>query len=59
MIPTLPWLWLLGAGVALVVGLIAFMVASGLTERERDVRDAACTPREHAGRGSNGIRRAS
>ena len=29
MIPTLPWPWLLGAGVALVVGLIAFMVASG------------------------------
>jgi uncharacterized membrane-anchored protein YhcB (DUF1043 family) len=56
MIPTLPWLWLLGAGVALVVGLIAFMVASGLTERE--ARDAASTNREHAGR-SNGIRRAS
>ena len=49
MIPTLAWLWLLGAGVALIVGLIAFMVASGLTERER----------EHAGRGSNGVRRAS
>ena len=59
MIPTLPWLWLLGAGVALVVGLIAFMVASGLTDREREVRDTARTPREHAGRGSNGIRRAS
>ena len=56
MIPTLPWLWLLGAGVALVVGLIAFMVASGLTERE--ARDASPTDREHGGR-SNGIRRAS
>jgi hypothetical protein len=54
---TLPWLWLLGAGVALVVGLIAFMVASGLAERE--VRGAAGTNREHTGRGSNGIRRAS
>ena len=59
MIPTLPWLWLLGAGVALVVGLIAFMVASGLAEREHEVRGASCTNREHAGRGSNGIRRAS
>ena len=59
MIPTLPWLWLLGAGVALVVGLIAFMVASGLTEREREPRDAAGTHRGHAGRGSNGIPRAS
>ena len=49
MIPTLAWLWLLGARVALVVALIAFMVASGLAERDR----------EHAGRGSNGIRRAS
>ena len=57
MIPTVPWLWLLGAGVALVVGLIAFMVASGLTERQ--ARDAACTDREHAGRGSNRIKRAS
>jgi len=28
----LPWLWLLGAGVALIVGVIAFVVASGLTE---------------------------
>ena len=56
MIPTLPWLWLLGAGVALVVGLIAFLVASGLTERE--TRDASRTHREHAGR-SNDIRRAS
>ena len=59
MIPTLPWLWLLGAGVALVVGLIAFMVASGLTEREREARGGSGTHREHAGRGSNGIRRAS
>ena len=48
MIPTLAWLWLLGAGVALVVGLIAFMVASGLTDRERQAR-----------RSSNGIGRAS
>jgi len=59
MIPTLPWLWLLGAGVALVVGLIAFKVASGLTERERDARDDARARREHAGRGSHGVRRAS
>jgi uncharacterized membrane-anchored protein YhcB (DUF1043 family) len=57
MIPTLPWLWLLGAGVALVVGLIAFMVAAGLTDRQ--VREAACTNSEHADRGSNRIRRAS
>lgn len=57
MIPTLPWLWLLGAGVALIVGLIAFVVASGLTEHE--ARGAASSNREHTGRGSNGIRRAS
>ena len=49
MIPTLAWPWLLVAGVALVVGLIAFMVASGLTERDH----------EDAGRGSNGVSRAS
>jgi hypothetical protein len=58
MIPTLPWLWLLGAGVALVVGLIAFMVASGLTEGE--ARGAPARPnRDQSGHGSNGIRRAS
>ena len=57
MIPTLPWLWLLGAGVALVVGLIAFVVAAGLTERQ--ARDTAGTNREHADRGSNRIKRAS
>lgn len=28
-----PWLWLIGGGVALVVSLIAFLVASGLVER--------------------------
>ena len=41
-----PWLWLLGAGVALAVGVIAFLVASGLVdgrgpseqERDRSVR---------------------
>ena len=27
-----PWLWLLGAGVALAVGVIAFLVASGLVD---------------------------
>jgi hypothetical protein len=58
MTPTLPWLWLLGAGVALVVGLIAFMVASGLTEREAPGATGA-PGREQAGHGSNGIRRAS
>ena len=58
MVSTLPWLWLLGAGVALVVGLIAFMVASGLAERE--ARGAAAgSKREQAGHRSNGIRRAS
>jgi hypothetical protein len=29
-----PWLWLLGAGVALIVGVIAFLVASGLFDRQ-------------------------
>jgi hypothetical protein len=31
--PPTPWLWLIGGGVALVVGLIAFFTASGLVER--------------------------
>jgi hypothetical protein len=53
MVTTLPWLWLLGAGVALVVGLIAFLVASGLTE-SRPHPEA----RDHPTRRPN-IRRAS
>jgi hypothetical protein len=52
-----PWLWLLGAGVALAVGVIAFMVASGFTERE--ARGATGGPRREQGHGSNGIPRAS
>ena len=29
MLAPFPWLWLLGAGIALVVGVIAFIVAAG------------------------------
>ena len=58
MLMQLPWLWLLGAGVALVVGIIAFLVAGGIVDTR---------PRElgvdHDGRGpadtSRGVRRAS
>jgi hypothetical protein len=54
MLTQLPWLWLLGAGVALVVGIIAFLVAGGLVDAE------AHEPR--VGRdddASRGVRRAS
>jgi hypothetical protein len=54
MVTTLPWLWLLGAGVALVVGLIAFLVASGLTESRPH-----STERPGSGRRRTDIRRAS
>ncbi len=54
----LPWLWLLGAGVALIVGVIAFVVASGLTESPT-YGAAASHDRRHPARGSGRIRRAS
>ena len=52
-----PWLWLLGAGVALVVGVIAFLVGSGLV----DGRASAPSGQERgrSTRGPSGIRRAS
>ena len=58
MLTQLPWLWLLGAGVALVVGIIAFIVAGGLVD------DRGHEPRVgHDGEGpsgaSSGVRRAS
>ena len=57
MFASFPWLWLLGAGVALVVGVIAFLVASGLV----DGRASAPSGRERgrSARGPSGIRRAS
>jgi hypothetical protein len=58
MVAQLPWLWLLGAGVALVVGIIAFIVAGGLVDHR--MREP------HPGQGSarsagvsRGVRRAS
>jgi hypothetical protein len=51
-----PWLWLLGAGIALVVGAIAFLVAAGLV----DDRASASEPEhERSARGPSSIRRAS
>ena len=52
-----PWLWLLGAGVALAVGVIAFLVASGLV----DGRGSAPSGQERGrpARGPSGIRRVS
>ena len=52
-----PWLWLLGAGVALAVGVIAFLVASGLVDGGR-----SASSKQEPGRPANrpsGIRRAS
>ena len=52
-----PWLSLLGAGVALAVGVIAFLVASGLV----DGRASAPSGQERgrSARGPSSIRRAS
>ena len=52
-----PWLSLLGAGIALAVGVIAFLVASGLV----DGRESAPSRQEQhrPARGPSGIRRAS
>ena len=57
MFASFPWLWLLGAGVALVVGVIAFLVASGLV----DGRGSAPSGQERgrSARGPSGIRRVS
>jgi hypothetical protein len=52
-----PWLTLLGAGVALAVGVIAFLVASGLVDGR-----AGAPSRPDRGRSArrpSGIRRAS
>ena len=38
MFESFPWLSLLGAGVALAVGVIAFLVASGLVNGQASVR---------------------
>jgi hypothetical protein len=38
MLAPFPWLWVLGAGVALVVGIIAFLVASGLVDHRPESR---------------------
>ena len=50
-----PWLWLLGAGVGLAVGVIAFLVASGLV----DGRESAPSRQEQhrRARGPSGIGR--
>ena len=51
-----PWLWLLGAGVGLAVGVIAFLVASGLVQGGPG---ASGQERDRPARGPSGIRRAS
>ena len=38
MFTSFPWLSLLGAGIALAVGVIAFLVASGLVEGRESAR---------------------
>ena len=55
MFAPLPWLWLLGAGVALAVGVIAFLVASGLV----DGRDPSEQERDRSARRPTSIKRAS
>ena len=57
MFASFPWLSLLGAGVALAVGMIAFLVASGLV----DGRESAPSSQEQhrPARGPSGVRRAS
>jgi hypothetical protein len=57
MLTSFPWLSLLGVGVALAVGVIAFLVASGLVNG-RD-RARAGLEQDRPARGPNGIRRAS
>ena len=56
MFASFPWLWLLGAGVALAVGVIAFLVASGFVD---GAPSAAEPERDRSARGPSGIRRAS
>jgi hypothetical protein len=51
-----PWLSLLGVGVALAVGVIAFLVASGLVNGDPG---GSRQERDRPARGSGGIRRAS
>jgi hypothetical protein len=56
--PPALWLWLLGAGVALIVGVIAFLVASGLTDR-RACGAPPCHDRGDSASGSSRVSRAS
>jgi len=57
MLAPFPWLWVLGAGVALVVGIIAFLVASGIVDNRP--ASPAEEERARAARGSSNVRRAS
>ena len=51
------WPWLLGAGVALAVGVIAFLVASGLVDGRASAPSGQ--ERDRPARGRSGIRRVS
>ena len=57
MFESFPWLSLLGAGVALAVGVIAFLVASGLVDGHDRARSGL--EQDRRARGLNEIRRAS
>ena len=57
MLTPFPWLSLLGAGIALAVGVIAFLVASGLVDRRESARSRQGQHR--AARPPTDIRRAS
>jgi len=52
-----PWLSLLGAGIALAVGVIAFLVASGLVNGQANV--PSDPDQRRSTRRPTGIRRAS
>ncbi len=57
MFTSFPWLSLLGAGIALAVGVIAFLVASGLVNGHDRARPGQ--EQHRSARGPSGIRRAS